>query len=103
MAMRVSVVPVSTMPAVLDKMFVDEPYLIDWSMPQKKLEGEVGVIGLCMSITTARKEIRCQRTPQRLCTQRSMTYAKEMDPMNFEGSVPPYVASPFTISSDSVG
>ena len=43
--MRVSVVPVSTMPAVLDRRVV-VPYVILWSMPTNSLEGEVVVIGL---------------------------------------------------------
>ena len=41
-----SVVPVSTMPAVEDRMFVDVPYLMDWSMPKKSEAGDVRVRGL---------------------------------------------------------
>ncbi len=41
-----SVVPVSTMPAVLDKIDVDVPYLMDSLMPQNSDAGEVRVIGL---------------------------------------------------------
>ena len=46
MAMRMRVVPVSTMPAVEDRMFVDVPYLMDWSMPKKSEAGDVRVRGL---------------------------------------------------------
>ena len=45
-AMRMRVVPVSTMPAVEDRMFVDVPYLMDWSMPKKSEAGDVRVRGL---------------------------------------------------------
>ena len=45
-AIRVSVVPVSTIPAVSERMFVDEPYRIDWSMPKNSDAGNVSVIGL---------------------------------------------------------
>ena len=45
-AMRMSVVPVSTMPAVEDRMFVDAPYLMDWLMPKNSEAGDVRVIGL---------------------------------------------------------
>jgi len=38
-------VPVSTIPAVVDKIVV-LPYLIDWSIPQNWLAGDVLVIGL---------------------------------------------------------
>ena len=41
-----SVVPVSTMPAVLERIDVDVPYLIDWLMPKNREEGDVLVIGL---------------------------------------------------------
>ena len=40
------VVPVSTMPAVFDRMLVDVPNLIDWSIPKKSEAGDVLVIGL---------------------------------------------------------
>lgn len=46
-AMRIKVVPVSTMPAVLSRIGVfEEPYVMDWSMPQNSLAGEVVVSGL---------------------------------------------------------
>ena len=45
-AMRMRVVPVSTMPAVFDRMLVDVPNLIDWSIPKKSEAGDVLVIGL---------------------------------------------------------
>ena len=41
-----SVVPVSTMPAVEDRILVDVPYLMDWSMPKKSEAGDVCVRGL---------------------------------------------------------
>ena len=44
--MRMRVVPVSTMPAVFDRMLVDVPNLIDWSIPKKSEAGDVLVIGL---------------------------------------------------------
>ena len=37
--------PVSTIPAVVDKMVV-VPYLMDWLIPQYALAGEVLVMGL---------------------------------------------------------
>jgi hypothetical protein len=40
------VVPVSTMPAVVAKIGVEAPYLMDWFMPQNREEGDVAVIGL---------------------------------------------------------
>ena len=39
-------VPVSTMPAVLVRIDVEVPYVIDWSMPKNSDAGEVEVIGL---------------------------------------------------------
>ena len=44
--MSVRVVPVSTMPAVLVRIDVEVPYVIDWSMPKNSDAGEVEVIGL---------------------------------------------------------
>ena len=46
MEMSVSVVPVSTMPAVLERIDVDVPYLIDWLMPKNSDAGDVRVSGL---------------------------------------------------------
>ena len=52
-AMRIKVVPVSTMPAVVSRIVVfEDPYVIDWSMPQNSLAGEVVVSGLRMKIST---------------------------------------------------
>ena len=45
-AMRVSVVPVSTIPAVVLKIAVDVPYRMDWLMPQNNDAGDVRVSGL---------------------------------------------------------
>ena len=45
-AICMSVVPVSTIPAVSDRMFVLVPYRICWLIPQNLLEGLVVVIGL---------------------------------------------------------
>jgi hypothetical protein len=45
-ARRMSVVPVSTMPAVVSRMRTDEPYRMDWSIPQYFLGGYVLVMGL---------------------------------------------------------
>jgi hypothetical protein len=44
-AIRISVVPVSTIPAVVERMVV-VPYLMDWSIPQYSLAGDVVVAGL---------------------------------------------------------
>lgn len=73
-ASKSKVVPVSTIPAVVDKMVVEAPYLTLWLIPQNSLDGKVEVSG-----------------------------AKPMDPVNFELSVPPHVISPFNISSLFVG
>ncbi len=43
---RTRVVPVSTMPAVLDRIEVEAPYRIDWLIPQNSLAGNVVVMGL---------------------------------------------------------
>ena len=45
-AIIVAVVPVSTMPAVVERMVVLAPYRIDWSIPQNSEAGEVVVRGL---------------------------------------------------------
>ena len=44
-ASKVRVVPVSTMPAVVDKIEV-EPNVTDWSIPQNSDAGDVLVMGL---------------------------------------------------------
>ena len=44
--MSVRVVPVSTMPAVVERMLVDVPYVMDWSMPKNSDAGDVRVRGL---------------------------------------------------------
>lgn len=62
--MRVRVVPVSTMPAVLDRMFVFVPKRIDWLMPQNSDAGDVRVSGL--------QERKCVRTPS-ACTCKGVT------------------------------
>ena len=46
---RVRVVPVSTIPAVLERIGVDAPYLIDWSIPQNCSAGTVVVRDLVKS------------------------------------------------------
>ncbi len=43
------VVPVSTIPAVVERMVVEAPYRMDSSIPQNKLEGKVVVGGLSSS------------------------------------------------------
>jgi hypothetical protein len=47
-AINIRVVPVSTIPAVLAKIDVEAPYLIDSITPQNSDEGNVAVIGLYM-------------------------------------------------------
>ena len=44
--LRVHDLPVSTIPAVVDKIVSLAPYLMDWLIPQNSLAGEVVVIGL---------------------------------------------------------
>lgn len=63
MAMRVSVVPVSTMPAVLDRILVDAPKRIAWLMPQNSDAGDVRVSGL---------HAKSVRTPN-ACTRKEVT------------------------------
>ena len=41
-AMRIKVVPVSTIPAVSGRMFVEEPNWMFSPIPQKSLAGEIG-------------------------------------------------------------
>ena len=45
--MSTSVVPVSTIPDAFDRICVEVPYRIDWSIPQNEDAGSVRVIGLC--------------------------------------------------------
>ena len=44
------VVPVSTIPAVVDRMVVEVPYVMDSSIPQNSLAGAVPVTGLSSSV-----------------------------------------------------
>lgn len=72
-AMRTSVVPVSTIPAVDDKMLAP-PYVMLWSTPKYKLAGEVAVSGTACNA-----------------------------PLNLDASAPPSVSSPFTAPAVFVG
>lgn len=84
-AIKMRVVPVSTIPAVLDRMVV-EPYLIDWLMPQYSLAGEVEVMGLSVNNPMSDKAF---------LTMNINTYMKVIEPVNLLLSVPPQVISPF--------
>ena len=73
-AMRVSVVPVSTMPAVRDRMLVDAPYLIDWSMPTNSFAGAVEVIGLSKGLSIA----TCTGTTDETGNVHEFEFAREL-------------------------
>lgn len=62
-------VPVSTIPAVVDKMLVEVPYWTDWLMPQNSLAGEVLVIPLRSKsqLSSLQKTHRCQLIYLREC------------------------------------
>lgn len=49
-ARRIRVVPVSTMPAVVERMVVEVPKRIDWLIPQNSLAGDVEVMGLLIKV-----------------------------------------------------
>jgi hypothetical protein len=77
---------VSTMPAVVLKMGVEAPYLIDSLIPQYREEGEVLVMGL--NVMDDNEKICCRKSSRH-------TYENVILPVYFFGSVPPNVISPF--------
>ena len=61
-AMRIRVVPVSVMPAVDARIgALDEPYVIDWSMPTYSDAGLVEVIGLPIYVPSAQEMRSCPK------------------------------------------
>lgn len=82
----VSVVPVSTIPAVCGMIGVDaEPNVILWSIPQNSLAGDV----------FANRGVVIRKT-QRLQRVYILIGTKVIGPVVFDESIPPNVSSPFT-------
>lgn len=71
------------MPALVAKMLVDAPYLIDWLIPQNSLAGAVLVRGLCAG------ELGF------VVNKNKGSYANPMVPVNLELSVPPVHTNEF--------